>query len=106
MRLPGQNATPLARAAILAKFIPAAANPRLDHGIDSLSLSDLVVCQRPPSSHLLCKYSPGHLLWRLNSNAFPYTIWVHSAGRRLLRHYDLLSLAACRSAAALKDASV
>src|SRR5216683_1102789 len=49
-RLPGEHAAPLARAAVLAALVPAAADMRLHDRVDRIGLADLVDSQRPPRS--------------------------------------------------------
>ena len=64
-----------------------------------IGFADFVVCQRPPSAHLLGEHSPRHCLRRLNAHDLPQRcsdqcLWTSSAlslslllGRFPLGHY-------------------
>src|SRR5580700_7046724 len=56
-RFPREYAAPLTDASIVALLIPAATNEWLNHGIDCVRSSDLVVFQRPPGPHFLGEYA-------------------------------------------------
>src|ERR1700677_3695024 len=65
-RLPDDDATPVAGAAVVPALVPAATDARLDHGVDPLGLSDLVVAEGPPGPHLRGEDPPCCLLRRLH----------------------------------------
>src|SRR5262245_56149304 len=52
-RLPGQYASPVARAAVVAPLVPAAADARLDHRVHGVGLDDFVGRERQPGGELL-----------------------------------------------------
>src|SRR5579863_205456 len=101
---PRQYAAPLARASVLAALVPAAPYARLDHGVYCIGFADFVVCQRPPSAHLLGEHSPRHCLRRLNAHDLPHAVRIGVCGHRRLCHC-LFSLVASRSAITLNAVS-
>src|SRR6185503_13616511 len=106
VRLPRQHAPPIACASVFAALVPPPPDARLDHRVHRLRLSDLVVREWPPRAHLLGEYPPRDCGRCLDAHDLPHAVGISTCGHRLLRHHRVLSLAASRSAAVLKAASV
>src|SRR5215475_4622300 len=87
-RLPQEYDAPVTRASVITALVPAAPDPRLDHCVRCVGLADLVVGQRPPTTHLLGEHSPCHRLGRLNAHDFPHAIGIGTGGRRLPSRHD------------------
>src|SRR5262249_3489450 len=105
-RFPHQHAAPVARAAVIATLIPAAAHPWLADSLHSVGLADLVHPQRPPRPHLFGENMPGHQWRRLHVNDLSDAVRVGSMRFDLFGHHELRTFLAVRSAASLKAPSV
>src|ERR1700759_2654832 len=63
---PSDYATPLTGASVFSALEPSPSDTRLDHGINCLRASDLVMCKRPPRGHFFREDSPRYVLCGLN----------------------------------------